>query len=34
MAAVTFRAKQVKGIEKGDPCGEFVVVRADKYDTI
>lgn len=30
----TFRAKQVKGIETGHPYGEFVVVKADKYDSI
>lgn len=28
----TFRCKQTKGIECGDPCGEFMVVKADQYE--
>ncbi|MCW1299613.1 MAG: hypothetical protein QXD02_04820 [Candidatus Parvarchaeum sp.] len=30
----TFRCKQTKGIEKGDPYGEFVVVKAEEYEKI
>ncbi len=30
----TFRCKQTKGIEKGDPYGEFVVVPAAEYESL
>ncbi len=29
-----FRCKQIKGIEKGDSYGEFVVVKAEEYEKI
>lgn len=30
----SFRGKQTKGIECGDDCGEFVIMRADQIDSI
>jgi hypothetical protein len=30
----SFRGKQTKGLERGDDCGEFVVLRADQYESL